>query len=160
MFLNKACLALFFIGNHLKLLYVLKDGARNSIRLKCDMVETSLSLENKKLSSRVSLENIKLSSRVTINKLKKHANKQFGSASFNGRDQVSKPGFSDDNSFVPLIWKKVWTRWPTDYNFYKDVINGFNPLSRFLVTDMDPSLEVDLASIEPVTTVIIKWRRN
>ncbi|GKB03506.1 EMSY-LIKE 3-like isoform X1, partial [Tanacetum coccineum] len=157
-------------GNHLKLLYVSKVGARNSIRLKCEMAETSLSLENIKSSSHVSLANIKLSSRVTINKLKKHANEQFGLASFNGRDQVFKPGFGDDNNSVPLIRKKVWTRWPTDNNFYEAVIRGFNPVegrrdlvyaaNRVLVTDMDPSLEVDLASIEPGTTVSVKWRRN
>lgn len=87
---------------------------------------------------------------------------QYGSASFNGRDQVSKPGFGDDNSSDPLIGRKVWKRWPTDNNFYEAVIRGFNPVEgcHALVYDAntpDETLEwVNLREISP-NDICWKW---
>ncbi|KAJ0714114.1 putative ENT domain, Agenet domain, plant type, protein EMSY-LIKE, plant [Helianthus annuus] len=87
---------------------------------------------------------------------------QYGSASFNGREQVPKQGFDEDNNSDPLIGRKVWTRWPEDNNFYEAIIKKFNPVEgrHALVYDSNTPNEawewVNLREISP-NDICWKW---
>ncbi|GKC89921.1 EMSY-LIKE 3-like isoform X1, partial [Tanacetum coccineum] len=85
----------------------------------------------------------------------------YGSASFNGRDQSSKPGFGDANSSDPLIGRKVWTRWPTDKNFYEAVIRDFNPVEgrHALVYDANtPDETWEWVNLREISPNDIRWK--
>lgn len=86
---------------------------------------------------------------------------QYGSASFNGRDQVPKPGFGEDTSSDPLIGRKVWTRWPTDNNFYEAVIRDFNPVEgrHALVYDANtPDETWEWVNLREISPNDIRWK--
>ncbi|XP_076892007.1 protein EMSY-LIKE 3-like isoform X2 [Bidens hawaiensis] len=86
---------------------------------------------------------------------------QYGSASFNGRDPVSKPGFGEDNSSDPLIGRKVWTRWPEDNNFYEAVITDFNPVEgrHALVYDgSTPNEAWEWVNLREISPNDIRWK--
>ncbi|KAL8260928.1 hypothetical protein R6Q59_024977 [Mikania micrantha] len=86
---------------------------------------------------------------------------QYGSASFNGRDQVSKQGFDEDNSSDPLIGRKVWTRWPEDNNFYEAVITDFNPVEgrHALVYDgKTPNEAWEWVNLREISPNDIRWK--
>lgn len=86
---------------------------------------------------------------------------QFASASFNGREQVSKQGFGEDNSSDPLIGRKVWTRWPEDNNFYEAVITDFNPVEgrHALVYDGNtPNEAWEWVNLREISPNDIRWK--
>ncbi|KAI7726206.1 hypothetical protein M8C21_008550 [Ambrosia artemisiifolia] len=85
----------------------------------------------------------------------------YGSASFNGRDQVSKQGFGEDKSSDPLIGRKVWTRWPEDNNFYEAVITDFNPVEgrHALVYDSNtPNEAWEWVNLREISPNDIRWK--
>ncbi|XP_071696697.1 protein EMSY-LIKE 3-like [Rutidosis leptorrhynchoides] len=88
---------------------------------------------------------------------------QYASGSFNGRGQISKPSFGDDNSSSsdPLIGRKVWTRWPEDNNFYEAVIRDFNPVEgrHALVYDADTVNEAwEWVNLREISPNDIRWK--
>lgn len=95
---------------------------------------------------------------------------QYGSTSFNGREQVSKPslggafsanGVDEDKSSDPLIGRKVWTRWPEDNNFYEAVIRDFNPVEgrHALVYDANTLNEAwEWVNLREISPNDIRWK--
>ncbi|KAK1429089.1 hypothetical protein QVD17_11290 [Tagetes erecta] len=86
---------------------------------------------------------------------------QYGSASFNGRDQVSTHGFGEENSSDPLIGRKVWTRWPEDNNFYEALIADFNPVEgrHALVYDIKTVNEAwEWVNLREISPNDIRWK--
>ncbi|KAK4785520.1 hypothetical protein SAY86_002209 [Trapa natans] len=60
----------------------------------------------------------------------------------------------------PLVGKKVWTRWPDDYNFYEAVINNYNPVEdrHALVYGIDTTNETwEWVNLKEITPDDIRW---